>query len=91
VLGLAASAVLLGTWRLEFAIDARALYNELVQQASAEAAAGTLGWLAGAGYGYQALRESNLAKVRKMSQISSAIGVLMVTQTLAWLIALAVN
>jgi hypothetical protein len=59
VLGLAASAILLGTWQLKFAIDARALYDELLQQASAEAAAGTLGWLAEAGFGYQALREQS--------------------------------
>jgi hypothetical protein len=32
-----------------------------------------------------------LLGTRKMSRISSAIGVLMVIQTLAWLIALAVN
>jgi hypothetical protein len=91
VLGLAASAILLGTWRLRFAIDARALYSELVRQASAEVVDERLGWLAEAGFGYQALRECNRAKVRKMSQISSAIGALMVTQTLAWLVALAVN
>ena len=91
VLGLAASAIVLGTWRIKFAMDARALYDELVRQASAEAANGTLGWLAEAGFGYQALRESSLVKVRKMSQISSAIGVLMVAQTLAWLVALAVS
>jgi hypothetical protein len=34
VLGLAASAIVLGTWRIKFAMDARALYDELVRQAS---------------------------------------------------------
>ncbi len=65
VLGLAASAIVLGTWRIKFAMDARALYDELVRQASAEAANGTLGWLAEAGFGDQALRESNLVKSGK--------------------------
>ena len=53
--------------------------------------AGTLGWLAAAGYGYQALRVENAQKVRLMSRISGALGVLMVVQTLAWLAGLAVE
>lgn len=47
--------------------------------------------LAEAGYGYQALRNRNAAKVRRMSRLSGALGVLMVVQTLAWLAALAVH
>ena len=67
------------------------LYDELYEQAAREAPADTLGWLAEAGYGYQALRKKNAAKVRRMSQLSGALGVLMVVQTLAWLAALAVQ
>jgi hypothetical protein len=91
VLGLVAAAILLAPWRLKFAIDARELYGTLYEQASAEAAADTLGWLAAAGYGFQRLREENSRRVRQMSWLSGALGVLMVLQTLAWLAALAVD
>jgi hypothetical protein len=91
VLGLVAAAILLAPWKLKFAVDARELYNDLYEQAAAEANAGTLGWLASAGYLYQALREENAARVRWMSRISGALGVLMVVQMLAWLAGLAVD
>ena len=91
VLGLVAAAILLAPWNLKFSVDARQLYDELYEQAAAEADAGTLGWLAAAGYGYQALRVENAKKVRLMSRISGALGVLMVVQTLAWLAGLAVD
>ncbi len=91
VLGLAAAAVLLVPWHLKFAVDARELYDELYEQALAEADADTLGWLAAAGFGYQRLREENAPKVRRMSWLSGALGVLMVIQTLAWLAALAID
>jgi hypothetical protein len=91
VAGLAAAGVLLAPWRLRFSVDARELHAELYDQANAEADAGTLGWLAGAGYGYQALRERNAGRVTWMSRISGALGVLMVLQTLAWLADLAVD
>jgi hypothetical protein len=90
-LGLVAAAVLLAPWNLKSAIDARELYGELYEQALAEADADTLGWLAAAGFGYQKLREENTARVRRMSLLSGALGVLMVLQTLAWLAALAVD
>lgn len=89
LLGLVIAAILLAPWRMKFAIDARELYEDLYQQAADEADADTLGWLASAGYSYQALRKENAPKVRRMSRLSGALGVLMVLQTLAWLIALA--
>lgn len=89
--GLAVAAILLSPWRLKFAIDARELYQDLYAQADEEAEGGTLGWLATAGYSYQALREENSPKARIMSQLSGAVGILMVVQTLAWLAALAVE
>jgi hypothetical protein len=55
------------------------------EQAAAEAEAGTLGWLAAAGYGYQALRGENAERVKWMSRISGALGALMILQTIAWL------
>jgi hypothetical protein len=72
VLGLVAAAILLAPWRLKFAVDARQLYDELYPQAAAEADAGTLGWLASAGYLHQALREENAARVRWMSRLSGS-------------------
>ena len=91
VLGLIVSAVLLAPWQLKFAVDARELYDELYEQASAEAEADTLGWLAAAGYGYQALRAENARKVRLMSWLSGTVGILMIAQTISWLAALAVK
>jgi hypothetical protein len=91
VAGLLAAAVLLAPWKLKFAVDAPELYEELYDQAAAEAAADTLGWLAAAGYGYQRLRAENALRVRRMSRLSGALGVLMVLQTLAWLAALAID
>jgi hypothetical protein len=91
VLGLVVAGILLAPWELKFAVDARQLYDELYEEAASEAKAGTLGWLASAGYGYQALREENAPKVQRMSRMSGSLGVLMVLQTLAWLTGLAVN
>ena len=89
--GLDAAAMLLAPWRLKVAIDARELYDEFYKSAAAEAEANTLGWLVSVGYSYQAVREENARKVRLMSWLSGALGMLMVLQTLAWLAALAVN
>ena len=91
VLGLVVAGILLAPWELKFAVDARQLYDQLYEPAASEAEAGTLRWLASAGYGYQALREENAPKVQRMSRMSAALGVLMVFQTLAWLTGLAVN
>lgn len=89
--GLVVSAILLAPWKLKFAVDASDLYRELYEQAAAEAAADTLGWLAAAGFGYQKLRTENAKKVRRMSFLSGSFGVLVVAQTLAWLTALAIH
>jgi len=65
--------------------------RRVVSEAEAEAEADTLGWLAAAGYGYQALRERNAGKVRVMSWLSGAVGILMIAQTISWLAALAIQ
>lgn len=91
VIGLIIAAILLAPWRLKFAVNARDLYDELYEQAAAEAEAETLGWLAAAGFGYQALREENMPTVRRMSRLSGLLGVIVVAQTVAWLLALAVH
>ena len=85
------AACLLSPWRLKFAVDAPDLYAELFDQASEEAEHETLGWLAAAGFGYQALRSENARRVRKMSLLSAALAILMVAQTMSWLLALAVD
>jgi hypothetical protein len=91
MLGLVDAAILLSPWRLKFAIDAQDLYVDLYEQAAAEAEGDTLGWLATAGYSYQAIRKENASKLRRMSWLSGALGVLMVAQTLAWLAAPAIH
>jgi len=91
VAGLVIAAIVLAPWRLKFAVDAQELYDEFYEQAAGEAEANTLGWLVSVGYGYQAVREENTWKVRRMSWLSGALGVVMIVQTLAWLAALAVN
>jgi hypothetical protein len=88
VSGLVIAAVLLSNWRLRFAIDAPQLYQELYDQADAEAAADTLGWLVAAGYGYQELRAANAGRVKVMGLLLTVLGVLMIAQTLLWLGAL---
>jgi hypothetical protein len=91
VLGLGTAAVLLAPWDLKFSIEARALYNQLRQRASVEAQDDTLSWLAEAGYSYQAICEENTRRVQLMSWLSGALGILMISQTVAWLAALAVR
>jgi hypothetical protein len=83
--------VLLAPWPLKFSIGARDLYNQLYERASAEARDDTLSWLAEAGYSYQTMLEMNERKVRLLSWLSGALGILMIVQTLAWLAALAVE
>jgi hypothetical protein len=91
VFGLCTAGALLAPWKLRFAVDARELYEQLYPEAAAEADDETLGWLASAGYGYQALRVENAKKVENMSRLSRGLGVLMIAQTILWLAALAVK
>ena len=90
VVGLVAAAVLLAPWRMKFAFEAPELYAALQSQADLEADAGTLGWLAAAGLGYQGLRVENAPRVARMSRFSAGLALLMVVQTVAWLTGLAV-
>ena len=88
VLGLVVAAVLLAPWKLRFSVNARLLYAALYDKAAAEAQADTLGWLANAAYLYQDLREANARRVAVMSTLLTGLGLLMVLQTLFWLVAL---
>jgi hypothetical protein len=91
VLGLGVAAVLLAPWPLKFSIEARDLYNQLYERASAEAHDDALSWLAEAGYSYQEICEENTRKVRLMSWFSGTLSILMIAQTMAWLATLAVE
>jgi hypothetical protein len=88
LVGLVLSAAVLAPWKLKFAVDARELYADLYPQALEEAPHDTLGWLAAAGFGYQDLRRKNARRVKMISRLSAALGVLMVLQTILWLLAL---
>jgi hypothetical protein len=90
-IGLIVAAVLLAPWQLRFAVDARKIYDKLYARASREATAGTLIWLAEAGFIHQSLHEENAARVRCMSGLSGFLAALMVCQTLAWLAALLIG
>lgn len=86
--GLIVAAILLAPWQLRFAIDARDLYREL-RRASTEPNAD--GHLAGAGFAYQKLYTSNMARTRRMSSLLGVLAILMVAQTLFWLTALMIG
>lgn len=88
VVGLIVAAVVLSNWKMRFAVDAPELYDELYEQAARESEAGTLGWLVSAAFGYQRLRAVNSVRVRRMGWLLTALGALMVLQTLFWLAAL---
>lgn len=88
VVGLVISAVLLSNWKLRFAIDAPDFYAELYDEAVSESDSGTLGWLVSAAFGYHNLRRANASRVRVMGVLLTILGVLMVLQTIFWLVAL---
>jgi hypothetical protein len=88
LVSLVIAAVLLAPWKLDFAVDAPSLYEQLTEQAGAEADAGTFGWLIAAGVVYQELRAQNAMKVRWMSGLSALLSLLIVVQALAWIVGL---
>jgi hypothetical protein len=88
LLGLILAAMLLSNWKLRFALDAPDLYLELYDEAAHEAENDTLGWLVSVAYGYHNLRRTNAKRVTIMGVLLTLLGVLMVLQTLFWLVAL---
>lgn len=68
VLGLVAAAILLGPWRLGFAMDARKLFDQLREQAAWEERAHTLDWLAAAGFAHQAVHEEEHTKAPRQAR-----------------------
>jgi hypothetical protein len=91
VVGLVLAAGVLAPWRLQFAIDARVIYRRLSVQAEEEMAEDTLGWLAAVGFHYEDLRRWNRRKVLLISRMSAALGVVMVVQTLLWILILGLD
>jgi hypothetical protein len=91
VIALAIAAALLAAWKLKFAVDATDLYRELYPQAAKEAEDETLGWLVGAAFGFQQLREENARRVAVMSHLSAWLALLLIVQTVSWLVALGLD
>jgi hypothetical protein len=85
VAGLVVAARLLAPWRLAFAVDPHELYGQLYTQVRSEVRDDSAEWLAAAGFGYDRLRGRNARRVKLMSALSTALAVLMVLQTLAWI------
>jgi hypothetical protein len=86
--GLVLAVGVLAPWRLEFSFDARDIYWRLNAQAKKEAAEDTLGWLATVGFTYEEMRRKNMEKVLLISRMSAALGVVMIVQTLLWILVL---
>src|SRR5262249_46279439 len=64
-IGLTIAAILLAPWKLNFAMDARNLYTELVRGPSGAAVDASV-CLMTAGFSYQRLRDGNAMRVRAM-------------------------
>jgi hypothetical protein len=88
LMGLVAAAVVLAPWPLTFAVDVHDLYEQLYPLALEDARDNSLHWLVEAGFGYQDLQRQNDRRVVWLSRLSAALGVLMVAQTVLWLLAL---
>lgn len=86
--GLVLAAGVLAPWRLHFSCDARDIYWRLNAQAKKEAAEDTLGWLATVGFTYEEVRCKDMEKVLVISRMSAALGVVMIVQTLLWILVL---
>jgi hypothetical protein len=82
---LVVAAALLAPWRLEFAVDARILYEQLSRRVADEADVEASKHLVAAGIGYQRLRDLNAPRVRWMEALSAWLSVLIVIQTVAWI------
>jgi len=88
VAGLIVAATLLVPWRFVFAVSPHEIYGQLYEQARGEAGIDNPEWLVAAAVGYDRLRERNARRVRLMSALSTMLAVLMVLQTLAWIVEL---
>lgn len=88
--GLLLAGALLAPWNIRFTLDAVALYDALREKAAAQSEGETSAWLVTAAYLYLELRALNAPKVSVLSRCSMTLIALMVVQTLAWLLVLAV-
>lgn len=83
------AAALLSSWRLRFAVDPSELLDALRPLASVEEPHDALGWLSELGLGYERLRDYNGQMVNRMSFLSSLLAMLVILQTVIWIVALA--
>jgi hypothetical protein len=88
VAGLIVAAILLGPWRLRFAVDARDLYAQLQSSPRGPDADGHL---ATAGFAYQGLHADNMPRAHVMSLLLGILTILMIAQTIFWLLTLALD
>ncbi|MGN6189446.1 MAG: hypothetical protein ACTHOE_11135 [Conexibacter sp.] len=84
--GLVIAAALLAPWRLRFALDARVLYADVYDRLPPVASPM---WVAAAGFAYQQVHDENVPLIRTMSALSGTLSIVMVLQTLAWVMQLA--
>lgn len=87
--GLVVAAVLLAPWRLSFALDAGILYEDLHDELLLAVTSDSPVWLAAAGYAYEKVRDQNVSRVRAMSVLLAVLSLVLVLQTLAWVVQLA--
>jgi hypothetical protein len=91
VLGLVTAALLLAPWGLDFALDAREVYDKLSFHASPPPGVESSRWLAVAGFSYDELRRRNAVVVRRLSRLSALLAGLLVVETVCWLASLGVH
>jgi hypothetical protein len=87
VVGLVLAAAILAPWRMEFAVDAHELYDQLDD----DELDGDPARLVAAAFIYQEIRWANDSRERIMRDLSAALGVVTVVQTLFWMLALGLD
>ncbi|MFZ2051548.1 MAG: hypothetical protein WB698_01255 [Solirubrobacteraceae bacterium] len=91
VTGLIVAAVVLAPWPLRFALDVRDVYEIIRDRTSDRVGSSSAEWLTAVGFAHQELHNANDPAVQRMSWLSGALAILMVSQTLAWTAALLVH
>jgi hypothetical protein len=87
VVGLVLAAAILAPWRMDFAVDTQELYDRL----DVETLDGDPARLIAAAFIYRDLRHENARRERIMRELSAALGVVTVVQTLSWMLALGLD
>lgn len=87
--GLLIAVALLASWRLRFAVDPGELLRSLGPLAAIEHGHEGLSWLSVLSLGYERLRDYNAPMVNRMAKLSSALALLVIVQTIGWVMSLA--